>query len=40
MKKNQGKTTEGFNFNWEGGLAELKDKYSSVDLQHQASDWR
>ncbi len=40
MKKNQDKTTEGFNFNWEGGLAEIKDKYSSVDLQHQANDWR
>jgi len=25
---------------WEGGLAELKDRYTSVELQHKASDWR
>ena len=40
MKKKQGRSIEGFNFSWEGGLAGIKDKYSSVDLQHQANDWR
>ena len=30
----------GFKFDWEGGLSELKDKFSSVDLQHKASEWR
>jgi len=25
-----------FRFNWEGGLSELKDKCSSVELQHKA----
>ena len=29
-----------FSFNWEGGLSELKNQTSSVDLQHQANQWR
>ena len=29
-----------FRFDWEGGLSELKDKYSSVELQHKALEWR
>lgn len=29
-----------FKFNWENGLCELKKKYTSVELQHRASDWR
>jgi len=29
-----------FNFSWEGGLSELKTKYSSVDLQHQVLELR
>ncbi len=32
--------TKGFKFNWEGGLADLKKKFSSVELQHKASEWR
>ncbi len=31
---------EKFSFDWEGGLAELKEKYTSVELQHKASEWR
>lgn len=31
---------ERFLFNWEGGLSELKDRYSSVELQHKAMEWR
>ncbi len=31
---------EQFRFDWEGGLSELKDKYSSVELQHKALKWR
>ena len=27
-------------FDWEGGLSELKDKYTSVELQHKALEWR
>ena len=29
-----------FKFDWEGGLSKLKDKYSSVELQHKSLDWR
>ena len=29
-----------FSFSWEGGLAELRDKTSSVELQHKALEWR
>ena len=29
-----------FKFDWEGGLSELKDKYTSVELQHKAMEWR
>ncbi len=29
-----------FKFDWEGGLADLKDKYTSVELQHKALEWR
>jgi len=28
-----------FRFEWEGCLSHLKEKYSSVDLQHKALDW-
>jgi hypothetical protein len=29
-----------FAFDWQGGLSELKDQFSSVDLQHKSLDWR
>ena len=29
-----------FRFNWEGGLSDLREKYTSVELQHKASEWR
>jgi CYTH domain-containing protein len=29
-----------FKFDWEGSLSELKDKYTSVELQHKAMEWR
>ncbi|MBI5746333.1 MAG: DUF2281 domain-containing protein [Nitrospirae bacterium] len=31
---------EKFRFDWEGGLSELKDKCTSVELQHKALEWR
>ena len=34
IKKNK------FKFDWEGGLSNLKDKYTSVELQHKALEWR
>ena len=27
-------------FSWVGGLKELKDKYTSVELQHKINEWR
>ena len=27
-------------FDWEGSLSDLCKKYTSVDLQHKASEWR
>ena len=27
-------------FDWAGALSDLRDQYSSVDLQHQITDWR
>ena len=29
-----------FNFDWEGGLSDYKDKYTSVELQHKSMEWR
>lgn len=29
-----------FKFNWEGALEKLKDKFTSMELQHKASDLR
>jgi hypothetical protein len=29
-----------FKFDWEGALANLKKEFSSVELQHKASEWR
>ena len=29
-----------FRFDWEGGLAEIQNTYSSVELQHKATEWR
>ena len=29
-----------FPFDWEGGLAEIGKKFTSVELQHKALEWR
>ena len=34
--ENRGELT----FDWEGGLSNLKEKYTSVELQHKAMEWR
>jgi len=35
------KTKRGkFRFDWEGGLSDLKEEYTSVELQHKALEWR
>jgi len=35
-KKTQGKPK----FDWIGALKDLRDQYTSVELQHKISDWR
>jgi hypothetical protein len=32
--------TKKFKFDWEDGLLELRDRFTAVDLQHKALDWR
>lgn len=39
-RENQRKKTTCFNFTWEGGLANLKNNFSSVELQHKSIEWR
>lgn len=41
LSKYQGKKTEKkLKFDWEGGLSEMKEKFTSVKLQHKATEWR
>ncbi len=42
LKKYKGKETKAkeFKFDWEGGLLELRDKFTSVELQHRVLEWR
>ena len=42
LKKYRGgdNETETFKFDWEGGLSDLRDNYTSVELQHNALEWR
>lgn len=40
LKENkEKKTKKGFKFDWEGGLSNLKEKCTSVELQHKALEW-
>lgn len=36
LKRPRGKPT----FSWAGALRDLRDKYTSVELQHKISEWR
>ena len=42
LKKKYGKKEKRsrLKFDWEGGLSELKVEFTSVELQHKASEWR
>jgi hypothetical protein len=42
LKKYKGNETKPkkFKFGWEGGLSHLRDKYTSVELQHKILEWR
>lgn len=33
-------TKKKFKFDWEGGLSEIKEKFTSVELQHKTLEWR
>ncbi|MCI5210562.1 MAG: DUF2281 domain-containing protein [Candidatus Electrothrix sp. ATG2] len=39
-KKEEKRQKRQFNFSWEGGLDDLNSTYSSVELQHKATEWR
>ncbi len=38
--KNKAKKINKFKFDWEGGLSEIRGKFTSVELQHKSSEWR
>ena len=38
--KNKRVKAKRFKFDWEGGLSELREKFTSVELQHRALKWR
>lgn len=40
LKYHKKEKKEKFRFDWEGGLSELKGKYTSIELQHKALEWR
>ncbi len=42
IKKYKGKEIgkRKFKFDWEGGLSDIRDKFTSVELQHNALEWR
>jgi len=42
QKKYKGKKSEAkkFKFDWEGGLSEIREEFTSVELQHRSMEWR
>ena len=42
LKKYKGTESKAkkFRFDWEGGLSEIRGKFTSVELQHKALEWR
>ena len=40
VAKGKRKSGCNFQFDWAGALKDLRDKYSSVELQHKISEWR
>jgi len=42
LRKYKGKKSKAkkFRFDWEGGLSEIGEKFTSVELQHKALEWR
>ncbi len=39
LEKRSQANKKGLELTWRGGLRELKDEYSSVELQHNALNW-
>jgi len=42
LKKYRGKEsrTRKFKFDWEGGLSDIREKFTSLELQHKVLEWR
>lgn len=40
QKYSKKKEKDKFRFDWEGCLSKLRDKFTSVELQHKATEWR
>jgi hypothetical protein len=40
VEKRTRPTRKKLRLGWAGGLKDLRDKYTSVELQHKASEWR
>ncbi len=40
LQKKKKKNSKGFTFSWGGALENLREKYSSVELQHKSMEWR
>ncbi len=34
------KDTSPFKFSWKGGLSDLNEQYTSIELQHRVLEWR
>lgn len=40
LKKRRRKSLKKLKMDWAGALKDLRDKYTSVELQHKISEWR
>lgn len=40
IQKRQKKPSGKLKFDWAGALKDLRDQYTSVELQHKISEWR
>ena len=40
LKKRRRKSPKKLKMDWAGALKDLRDKYTSVELQHKISEWR
>ena len=40
ISKNKKQKTKKLTFEWQGKLSDLKEEFTSVELQHKALEWR